>query len=160
MGISLKNVFPGILARSSKLWMAICNHESLKSEAVWLTTGINKSWAGSVCEKCPNTEFFSGPYLSVFSPNVGKYGPEKTPYLDTFQAVALQASKELRLIFCNCLNMTSHQVWVESFLQSRFYWNAPKEFRWPGNEWKLSKKLKYFIAKRHTFCSSCLTVWC
>ena len=32
-----------------------------------------------------NTE--STPYLSVFSPNVGKYGPEKTPYLDTFCAV-------------------------------------------------------------------------
>ena len=31
-------------------------------------------------EKCPNTEFFSGP-------NTGKYGPEKTPYLDTFHAV-------------------------------------------------------------------------
>ena len=26
-------------------------------------------------------------FLSVFSPNAGKYGPEKTPYLDTFQAV-------------------------------------------------------------------------
>ena len=24
---------------------------------------------------------------SVFSPNAGKYGPEKTPYLDTFHAV-------------------------------------------------------------------------
>ena len=23
-------------------------------------------------------------YLSVFSPNMGKYGPEKTQYLDTF----------------------------------------------------------------------------
>ena len=27
----------------------------------------------SLCGKCPNTEFFSGP-------NTGKYGPEKTPY--------------------------------------------------------------------------------
>ena len=27
------------------------------------------------------------PYLSVFSPNTGKYGPEKTPYLDTFHVV-------------------------------------------------------------------------
>ena len=27
------------------------------------------------------------PYLSVFSPNAGKYRPEKTPYLDTFHAV-------------------------------------------------------------------------
>ena len=25
--------------------------------------------------------------MSVFSPNTGKYGPEKTPYLDTFQTV-------------------------------------------------------------------------
>ena len=33
----------------------------------------------------------SGPYFpvqySVFSPNTGKYGPDITPYLDTFQAV-------------------------------------------------------------------------
>ena len=26
-------------------------------------------------------------YLSVFSLNIGKYGPEKTPHSDTFQAV-------------------------------------------------------------------------
>ena len=26
-------------------------------------------------------------YLSVFSPSAGKYGPEKTPHLDTFHAV-------------------------------------------------------------------------
>ena len=30
---------------------------------------------------------FSGPYFPVFSTNTGKYGPEKTPYLDTFHAV-------------------------------------------------------------------------
>ena len=28
-------------------------------------------------------------YLSVFSPNAGKYGPGKTPYLDTFHTVSL-----------------------------------------------------------------------
>ena len=49
-------------------------------------------------EKCPNTELFlvrifphldwiRRAYLSVFSPNAGKYGPEITPYLDTFHAV-------------------------------------------------------------------------
>ena len=41
---------------------------------------------------------FSGPYfpvfglntyLSVFSPSAGKYGPEKTSYLDKFHAVVL-----------------------------------------------------------------------
>ena len=30
---------------------------------------------------------FSGPYFPVFNPNTGQYGPEITPYLDTFQAV-------------------------------------------------------------------------
>ena len=51
-------------------------------------------------KKYPNTEFFlvsifphsdkirrDTPYLSIFSPNAGKYGPEKTPYLDNFHAV-------------------------------------------------------------------------
>ena len=28
-------------------------------------------------------------WISVFSPNTGKYGPEKTPYLDTFHAVKI-----------------------------------------------------------------------
>ena len=44
--------------------------------------------------KVPKYGVFSGPYfpasftyLSVFSPNAGKYGPEKTLYLDTFHAV-------------------------------------------------------------------------
>ena len=32
---------------------------------------------------------FSGPYFPVFSPNAGKYGPEKTPYFDTFHAVIM-----------------------------------------------------------------------
>ena len=30
---------------------------------------------------------YSGPYFPVFSPNAGKYEPEKTPYLDTFHTV-------------------------------------------------------------------------
>ena len=51
-------------------------------------------------EKCPNTEFFlvrvlihsdwirrDTEYLSVSSPNAGKYEPEKALYLDTFHAV-------------------------------------------------------------------------
>ena len=32
----------------------------------------------------------SGPYFPVFGLNTGKYGPEITPYLDTFQAVQLK----------------------------------------------------------------------
>ena len=37
-------------------------------------------------------------YLSVFTPNAGKYGPEKTPYLDTFRAVLTNNGKK-RMIF-------------------------------------------------------------
>ena len=47
-------------------------------------------------EKCPNMELFlvrifpySDSYLSVFSPDAGKYGPEITPHLDTFHAVVI-----------------------------------------------------------------------
>ena len=29
----------------------------------------------------------SGPYFPIFNPSTGKYGPEITPYLDTFYAV-------------------------------------------------------------------------
>ena len=31
-------------------------------------------------------------YLSIFSPNVGKYGPEKTLYFDTFHAVNIRTN--------------------------------------------------------------------
>ena len=45
-----------------------------------------------MCEKCPYKEFFSGPYFSVFSLNKGKYGPKKTPYLDTLHVVWISIS--------------------------------------------------------------------
>ena len=32
---------------------------------------------------------FSGPYFPAFSPNTGKYGPEKTLYLNTFHTVSI-----------------------------------------------------------------------
>ena len=31
----------------------------------------------------------SGPHFPAFSPNTGKYGPEITPYLETFYAATL-----------------------------------------------------------------------
>ena len=41
----------------------------------------------SLHEKCPYTEFFLARIFSAFGLNMGKYGPEKTPYLDTFHTV-------------------------------------------------------------------------
>ena len=68
----------------------VCEQDFKKKEMSIRTTHTLR-------EKCPNTEFFlvrifphsdwirrDTPYLSVFSPNVAKYGPKKTPYLDTF----------------------------------------------------------------------------
>ena len=71
--------------------------------------GVSRKWVphfiysyvdNTPSEKCPNTEFFlvrifpqsnwirrDTEYLSVLSPNAGKYGPEKALYLDTFHAV-------------------------------------------------------------------------
>ena len=47
----------------------------------------------SLREKCPNTE--------LFGPNKEKYGPEITPYLDTFHAVFERA---LNKLLCNTSN--------------------------------------------------------
>ena len=39
---------------------------------------------------------FFGSCFPVFSPNAGKYGPEATPYLDTFHAVQSRAKKKIK----------------------------------------------------------------
>ena len=65
-----------------------------------ISYGLIESSTSSLREKCPSTELFlvrifphldwirrDTKYLSVFSPNVGIYRPEITPYLDTFHAV-------------------------------------------------------------------------
>ena len=69
----------------------------------------------SLREMCPTTEDFlvrifphsdtirrDTSYLSVFSPNAEKYGPENTPYLDTFHAVSTYQNKVLKE-GCSCL---------------------------------------------------------
>ena len=38
-------------------------------------------------QKVSKYRVFPGPYFPVFGLNTEKYGPEKTPYLDTFHAV-------------------------------------------------------------------------
>ena len=43
-------------------------------------------------------------YLSVFSPNAGKYGPEKTPYLDTFHTVFACMNKKSALVSYDRVN--------------------------------------------------------
>ena len=66
-------------------------------------------------ERRPNTEFFLvriflysdkiRRFTNVLSPNTGKYGPGKTPYLDTFHAVEkLKNIANISFMFlCNAL---------------------------------------------------------
>ena len=47
--------------------------------------------------------------ISIFSPNAGKYGPEKTPYLGTFHAVCPLHSTCISLL--SCLHCQLCQSW-------------------------------------------------
>ena len=53
-------------------------------------------------------------YLSVFSQNAGKYGPEKTPYLDTFHTVSNvhQCKEKGKDVWCR------HFMYVTEFGES------------------------------------------
>ena len=52
--------------------------------------------------------FFSGPYFPLFGVNTRKYGPEKTPYMDSFHAVsaAVNIHVKVRPSFWNTKNNT------------------------------------------------------
>ena len=77
-----------------------CVRHDLKIILRGLQMDLSYNLTMKLREKSPNTEFFlvrvfphsdwiwgDTEYLSVFSPNARKYGPEKTPYLDTFHTV-------------------------------------------------------------------------
>ena len=49
-------------------------------------------------------------YLSSFSPNAGKYGPEKTPYLDTFHAVTVIMTTSIITIFITQIKTTKTAI--------------------------------------------------
>ena len=68
---------------------------------MWRLFKVNSNSSGTTLrEKCRHTEFFLvrifpysdwtwrfNPYIFAFSLNTAKYGPEKTPYLNTFHTV-------------------------------------------------------------------------
>ena len=77
----------------------------------------------SLREKCPNTEFFLVHIFLysdwIFSPNKGKYEPEKTPHLDTLHTV--EHKKPIFIIFLK------HSP---SILPHRCIQNSAKHLRW------------------------------
>ena len=62
----------------AKLFSKLCHKQNFLKMlfAIWQIFKTNKH------------EVFPGSYFPVFGLNTGKYGPEKTPYLDTFYAVS------------------------------------------------------------------------
>ena len=66
----------------------------------------SNEYNASLSEKCPNTEWFSGPYFAAVGINTercrvsflfqfkcGKIRTRKTPYLDTFHAAHLKTAE-------------------------------------------------------------------
>ena len=73
----------------------------------------------------------SGPYFPVFSPNTGKYGPEITPYLDTFYAVS--ATKNI----CSKCEVANYRRGIQKNKSYRIEYHYPKktvEMVWENNQ--------------------------
>ena len=49
---------------------------------------------------------------SVFSPNAGKYGPEKNLYLDTFHAVCVLVELFLKICVFKLLSLNFSYKWI------------------------------------------------
>ena len=63
-------------------------------EYVWICLNIARIYVNILTAwKVPKYGVFSGPYFPVFGLNTGKYGLEKTPYLDTFHVVSWLSPK-------------------------------------------------------------------
>ena len=88
----------------------------------------------------PKYGVFSSPYFSVFSPNTGKYGPEKTPYLDTLPAVEIKK-------FCTCKATKSNVIPVNILKQNVdiFLTTFATIFNFCVNEGKVPNNLNPFV---------------
>ena len=93
----------------------------------------------SLREKCPNTEFFLVRISPVFSSNAGKYGPEKTPYLDTFARIYPVVYFCMKKIiidsfrFCPYTRIYRSVNYVKNDQIQRIFWSvfscSPTEYR-------------------------------
>ena len=69
-------------------WSANPRHHINTDESHKLLDKVIISYVNSdTVSKVSKYEVISGLYFLVFSPNTGKFGPEITPYLDTFHTV-------------------------------------------------------------------------
>ena len=72
------------LFRAHKALKIASGRKHMNHFIVYLSIGILQMFF--TAWKVSKYEVYSGPHFPVFSPNTGKHGPEKTPYLYTFHA--------------------------------------------------------------------------
>ena len=78
--------------------------------------------------KVSKCRVLSGLYFPIFSPNTGKYGPEKTPYLNTFHTVTTIYSKvniANKLIKTIIVKNGSSENWITKY--GRVHWSVSWE---------------------------------
>ena len=73
----------------------------------------------------PKYGVISGPYFPIFGLNTGKYGPEITPYLDTFHAVSGSKIAQHQISYSND---SSHKN-LKKKLVSNMHFRLQKNFR-------------------------------
>ena len=84
-----------------------------KSPTCW-DQDLSTAW------KVPKCGVISGPYFSVFGLNTGKYGPETTPYLDTFHA--MDPSQNLSSVYVewSCAVRITNTSWCHNLIWNYF----------------------------------------
>ena len=92
------SVFSCIRTRKNSVFGHFSRRDELKQNYFMNTLSVSTSLCDSVTlrEKCPNT------YFHVFSPNIGKHGPEKTPHLDTFHSSSVNEPALVKTLFWKC----------------------------------------------------------
>ena len=76
---------------------------------------VNSAW------KASKYGVKSGPYFSVFSPNAGKYGPQITPYLDTFHTVWSSIKEDKQQVFEHKKFYSKNLGWVREIVKLAIY---------------------------------------
>ena len=89
------------------------------------------------CVKVSKYGVFSGPYFPVFSPNTGKCGPEKYPYLDAFHAMRASLLRSsfyrnsiwsIKLLINALFSLFDEMCFSSDFFLSIYIWSTSKIF--------------------------------
>ena len=103
----------------------------IKVSTLFSKLKLLESFTTNIISTCDNFLFFCRidqhcVNLSVFSLNAGKYGPEKTPYLDTFHTVQVWQSLYLVTVWplCNIFNFEPKIAgWEKTFFFSTLFFS-------------------------------------